>query len=143
MSAKDDAGNSVTAARLFLAHAERHRADNNAIDAVSRIYYACFHSMKAYLYAVGQYTNISAYVGHVDLISRYYEVYKRNQLPRAFTFIRKPYDTLKYWHRLREDMDYQLKETEFDKLEPQDLSAYKLMKIFIEQHIAFVIDKIK
>ena len=133
-----DANESIFAAEVFLLHAEQHKAANNAVDALSRMYYACFHSMKAYLYTMKSRNIMPNYLGHSELRTVYYNLYKSNQPARAFTFRKKPNDTIKAWQQLREDMDYRIKTVKFSELLVQDVRQYDLMKIFTEQHISFI-----
>jgi len=141
------ADKSNQAAKLFMKHAIEHELANNAIDAISRMYYACFHSMKAYIHlkSKGIVTidsvkkmDILTYVTHSDLRLMYFTLYKRNTANMPYIFNSKPNKTLDVWHNCREEFDYHIKETSFIDLSILDRIHYDKMKEFVEAHISFI-----
>jgi len=128
-------------AEFFLNSAIQHKENDYAVDALSRAYYACFHSILAYLHFRGKSKNLPLYIGHAELRSVYcdlYTVYSKNEDARnllAYILPKNPSSVLKRWQRLREEADYQRPWESFSQLDKREKQDFDLMVEFVKAHI--------
>jgi len=131
-------------AERFLDSAVIHKKNDCAIDAISRAYYACFHSMLAYLHFQGKGKNLSTYIRHADLRSEYcnlYAIYVKNEDASkllAYVLPKNPSSVLKRWQRLREDADYQRPWESFGQLDKREKQDFDFMVEFAKAHIRYI-----
>ena len=69
-------------AEQFLNSAVIYKENDCAVDAISRAYYACFHSMLAYLHFRGKSKNLPAYIGHAELRSEVYHLQSKGKIKK-------------------------------------------------------------
>ena len=131
-------------AKNFLKSALKNKDDDCVVDAISRAYYACFHSMLAYLCYRGKGKNLPLYIGHAELRSVYcdlYTAYNKNEDTReflAYILPKNPSSVLKRWQRLREDADYQRLWESFDQLDKRERQDFDFMAEFAKAHISYI-----
>ena len=131
-------------AKQFLKSAEKHKENDCVVDAVSRVYYACFHVMLAYLHFRGKGKNMPLYIGHSELRSAYCELYAtyiKNEGTHSFlayVWPKNPSSVLKRWQRMREDADYQRLWESFDHLDKREKQDFDFMVEFAKAHIDFI-----
>ena len=161
MTTIDSAGSRVDSAVLFYNNAEAHFAADNAVDAISRMYYACFHIVFAVMLSLGQtqitgsvsYPNrktktsvdvrLTSWTSHKDIRESYMVAYNRSsELQLVVKGWRNLLARLDSWQNLREDFDYRLMATKVVELDSNAVAQYSLMKKFIAQNAAFVCDKL-
>lgn len=131
-------------AKYFLKNALKYKEQGIASDAISRIYYACFHVMLAYLHFRGKAKKLPVYVRHSELREAYcdlYDAYSKSEEThglRAFVFRRKPFSVLERWQRIREDADYKVPYEDFDQLPRETQQDFYLMVEFAKAHISYI-----
>ena len=131
-------------AERFLNSAVIYKENDCAVDAISRAYYACFHSILAYLYFRGKSKNLPTYIGHAELRSVYcdlYAIYSKSEDTRnllAYVLPKNPSSVLKRWQRLRKDADYQRPWESFGQLNKREKLDFDFMLEFAKAHICLI-----
>jgi len=131
-------------AKLFLNSALNYKENDCAVDALSRVYYACFHSMLAYLHFRDKGNNLPEYIGHSELRDAYcdlYDAYSKSEKThglRPFVFFKDTNGVLRRWQRLREDADYKRPWETFDQLSIKGKQDFYLTVEFAKAHINYI-----